>query len=204
MKKIFLLPFLIVLLCLTGCSSDKNPLEGYWIADIGDSLAFTSETEVVIDNEIIGEYSIYDDNKLLIKVDALVAEIPLSAEFSVAHDTLTLRELNSNNTFTYFSEKKLEEQRKLQEEKIEKIQNKIYSLVEKTILPEYKKLYPNASLGSVIDNITLVDNQECYVVRIFSDQETHISTIDFFAINPETQTIYIQDFLSGEYTLWSN
>ena len=84
------------------------------------------------------------------------------------------------------------------------IQNKIYSLVEKTILPEYKKLYPNASLGSVIDNITLVDNQECYVVRIFSDQETHISTIDFFAINPETQTIYIQDFLSGEYTLWSN
>ena len=77
MKKTSLLTFLIVLLCLTGCSSNKNPLEGYWISDNGNTIAFTSETEVVIDNEIIGEYSIYDDNKLLIKVDALVAEIPL-------------------------------------------------------------------------------------------------------------------------------
>ena len=171
-------------------------MEGYWISENGESLAFTDETEVVIDNDFIGEYKIYDDNKLLIKYNTFVTEVPFSAEFTVADETLTLRDLDTQAIYIYYTEQKLAEIREMRDKNLRTILEKIQQ--------KYEDLYPNCSINGIMDGVFIIDDKECPVYRFYSDQQTHTSTLDFFAIDPDSQTIYIQDYLSGEYVLWND
>lgn len=61
MAKVYKKVIVVFLLCitLTACSSSPNDLEGFWMADNGDTIAFDTNGKAIIDG-ISLDYSIFD------------------------------------------------------------------------------------------------------------------------------------------------
>ena len=98
MKKIFIFMISISLLWgLTGCNSEPETIEGYWMAENGDTISFNNDGKAIIDG-IALDYSVYNENNLSISFLGLAEEF----RFDIEKDVLTLTELSSNSTMTYY------------------------------------------------------------------------------------------------------
>ena len=112
-KLVSLFIFAIMLFTLSACSSSpEKQIIGYWTSgDQKASVSFDKKGTVVVDDKYMGEYTVFDTNKLVIKVDtpALddVYDLNMSAEFTVEDGLLVIKDLESPSTFRFYSKKRL-------------------------------------------------------------------------------------------------
>lgn len=105
---------LLIYLSVVSIACEKNlkdSIEGYWVSsDMTASVAFDENNTIVVDGKYIGEYAIYDENKMAINVDTAtfddVYDIALSAEFKVSDGILYINDLEGR-TYRYYSEEKV-------------------------------------------------------------------------------------------------
>lgn len=105
--------FVCVSICimLVGCGS-KEDIMGYWVScDNRYSVTFSEENAVTVDGKYIGEYQIYHEGKVAINVDTAtfddVYDLVMSAEYEVSDGRLTLTDLDSGQTWFFYSENKI-------------------------------------------------------------------------------------------------
>lgn len=111
MKKIFIFLFILTLILgLTACSSEPETIEGYWMAENGETISFNSDDKAIIEG-LSMDYSIYNENNLSISFLGFAEEF----RFDIEKDVLTLTDLNSNSVMTYYrnEEKQAEIQKNL-------------------------------------------------------------------------------------------
>lgn len=92
-----LLVIIILCFCLTACSSKSKSIEGYWMAENGDTISFNSDGKAIIEG-ISCDYSIYDKNNLSISWWGFAQEY----KFEINKDVLTLTEAGSNSTQLFY------------------------------------------------------------------------------------------------------
>lgn len=123
-KLVSLFIFAIMLFTLSACSSSpEKQIIGYWTSgDQKASVSFDKKGTVVVDDKYMGEYTVFDTNKLVIKVDtpALddVYDLNMSAEFTVEDGLLVIKDLETFSTYRFFSDDRLDSviNKKYQEE----------------------------------------------------------------------------------------
>lgn len=113
MKKCHLLIVSLILLIvfLSSCGAKESGIEGYWISGDGKySVSFDDEKTVVVDGKYIGEYKIYKQGNIAINVDTAtfdeVLDIVMSAEYSINDGILTIKNLDTSETYTFYTEEK--------------------------------------------------------------------------------------------------
>lgn len=162
MKKaaVFLLA-IILILGLSACGGyESETIEGYWMAENGETISFNSDGKAIIEG-MSHDYSIYDNNKLSISFLGFAQEY----EFTIKKDVLTLTDLNTNETYTYYKdeEKQAEIQENLNQIAVEKAEQEKAQKEQE----EYDK-YVN-SLKSRLDAIdSKIPENEAWIVEVQS------------------------------------
>lgn len=106
MKKIFLFIIGVFLLWgFTGCNSEPETIEGYWMAESGETISFNADGKAIIDGVSL-DYSVYNENNLSISFLGLAEEF----RFDIEKDALTLTELSSNSTVIYYRDEDKQEE----------------------------------------------------------------------------------------------
>lgn len=145
---------LLICLTLTACTSKNTSIEGYWMAENGDTITFNANDEAIIDN-ISLNYSVFDNNKLTITKLGIAKEY----SFSISKDCLTLKDLDTSTSQTYYKDEKKQEQIK---QAIEEINDGMaaqeeQSLYSSSIQDEY--VSEQQALKSTIETYTERKNQ---------------------------------------------
>ncbi len=104
--------FLFVVLCFSGCSS-KSEIEGYWVSgDEKYSVSFDGDGTIVVDDKYIGEYNIFDDNKIAINVDTPTfdeyLDLSMSATYMIENDMLSITDKEKGLEFRFYTKEKVE------------------------------------------------------------------------------------------------
>ena len=86
-----------LILGLTACGSKPETIEGYWMAENGETVSFNSDGKAIIDG-ISLDYSIYNENNLSISFLGFAEEY----RFDIEKDVLTLTDLSNNAVMTYY------------------------------------------------------------------------------------------------------
>lgn len=98
MKKIYtFIAIIVLILGLTACSSEPETIEGYWMAENGETISFNSDGKAIIDG-ISLSYSVYNENNLSISFLGFAEEY----RFDLEKDILTLTDLSSNSKIVYY------------------------------------------------------------------------------------------------------
>lgn len=98
MKKLSMVILAVALiLALTACGSEPETIEGYWMAENGETISFNSDGKAIVDGFSLN-YSIYDETYLSISFIGLAEEY----RFDLEKDTLTLTDLSNNSKMTYY------------------------------------------------------------------------------------------------------
>lgn len=140
MKKLAIIIFTIILLAsVTGCSDKVESIEGYWMQENGDTVSFNSDGKAIIDGLSL-DYSIYNDNNLSISFLGFAKEY----RFNVKNDILTLTDLSSNETWTFYRDEKKQKEiqaklNQLAAEKIEKQRIQQEAEAQEQAAKEYEK-----------------------------------------------------------------
>ena len=128
---------LLIIFMLSGCGKDaRSQLLGYWVSsNQNDSISFDEQSKVVINGKYIGEYSVYDEEKIAIHVDTPllddVYDISMSASFCVKGNILQIKDNQTNEIYNFYREKHLE-----------KLKNEEYQLLYKGTSCEGYMTYP--------------------------------------------------------------
>lgn len=170
-KKLLLI--FILCFCFTACSSEYKSIEGYWMAENGDTISFNSDGKAIIEG-ISYDYSIYDGNNLSISLWGFAQEY----KFTIDKDVLTLTKAGSNSTQLFYKNegKQAEIQENLNQiaanqEEQERIQQKNEQAQKEQ--KEYEKYI--SSLESRIDTIdSKIAEDQAWIVEI----ESWITEID--------------------------
>ena len=98
MKKLYIFILTIALILgLTAYGSEPETIEGYWMAENGETVSFNSDGKAIIDG-ISLDYSIYNENNLSISFLGFAEEY----RFDIEKDVLTLTNLSNNSVMTYY------------------------------------------------------------------------------------------------------
>ncbi len=186
MKKFIIAFFLITVICLSGCTGNKETIEGYWMAENGDTISFNSNGKAISDGMTM-DYSLYGEDNLSISFWGMASEY----RYTVKNDVLTLVDLSKNATSIFYrdAEKQKEIQKKLNEIKTEQ-QRQEQIEKEKEEHEKYIK-----SLQSDISYIELqISTQQDFIRYAEEDIENYQSDIEGFIKEPE---IYDEDFINS-------
>lgn len=112
MKRFFVACTLLVII-LTGCSLKKESIEGYWMAENGETLSFTADGKVIQDG-ITANYSIYGENNISFSFLGMATE----GKFKIKNDVLTLIDLEDNSTDVFYRNEK--KQQKIRQKLLDK------------------------------------------------------------------------------------
>ena len=104
MKKIALV-LALVLLILSACGSEKGSIEGYWMAENGETVSFTANGEAIIEG-VAHKYSVYGDNNLSISLLGIAQEF----RFELEGDELLLKKLSNGAECKYYRSEKRQAQ----------------------------------------------------------------------------------------------
>ena len=158
-----------LLLNLAACVSKPTTIEGYWMAENGDTISFTADGRAII-NGLSLTYSIYDGNNLSISVLGLAEEY----RFDLQNDVLTLTDLSNNNFTIYYKD----------EDKQAEIQKHLQELEAFTQAQEaYDK-----QIQSLNDRIVTIDKEITWLYNFISDNEEYIADNEEY-IQEEHNTI---------------
>lgn len=120
MKKIYtFIAIIVLILGLIACGSETEKIEGYWMAENGETISFNSDGKAIIDG-ISLSYSVYNENNLSISFWGFAEEY----RFDLEKDILTLTDIRSNSKIIYYrdEDKQAEIQEnlnKIREERVE-------------------------------------------------------------------------------------
>lgn len=118
MKKLFEKCLLLVCIALflalffSGCNVQQK-IEGYWISgDEKYSVSFDGENTIVVDDKYIGEYEVFDENKIAINVDTPTfdeyLDLSISATFTVSDDNLVIVDEDKGVEYVFYTKDKAE------------------------------------------------------------------------------------------------
>ncbi len=105
-KKLGRLFLVLLLIVFSACGSKKNVLEGYWMAENGETLSFNSEGRVVV-NDTVYDYAIFDGDKVTISHS--LWGLLINAQYEVNDEILTLKDMRDGTVFVFYGEKKQQE-----------------------------------------------------------------------------------------------
>lgn len=171
MKKIYTFIAIIVLvLGLTACSSELESIEGYWMAENGETISFNSDGKVIIDG-ISLSYSVYNENNLSISFWGFAEEY----RFNLEKDILTLTDLSSNSKIVYYrdEDKQTEIQEnlnKIREERAEqeRLQQELH--VQAQVQKDYEQY-----ITKLKNRIESIDKEIPRIQGYISDNEGYIA-----------------------------
>ena len=101
MKKLFYTLFLSGMLLLSVSCTEQPSIEGYWLNEFGESLAFDGEGTVVI-NDSPATYSIYDEDKIQIVFDGIFQSVAFNGAYYIEDEILYLTNLDNGETVAYY------------------------------------------------------------------------------------------------------
>ncbi|MGN0994538.1 MAG: hypothetical protein ACI4PD_05390 [Butyricicoccus sp.] len=180
--------FLVLIICfsLSACNSESESVEGYWMAENGDTISFNSDGKAIIEG-MACDYSIYDGNNLSIYWWGFASEY----RFDVDKDILTLTELGSNSTQIYYrnQNKQSEIQENLNQIAAERAEREQAQKEQE----EYEKY-----IKSLKSDIKFIDSEIEIYYNMISDSESMIADYEYdiqeFLQKPE---IYDDEFISS-------
>ena len=116
MRKL-IIGLLMAVLIFSGCSKKQETIEGYWMAENGETISFNSNGKAISDGMTM-DYSLYGEDNLSISFWGMASEY----KYTVKNDVLTLVDLKKNATSIFYrnEEKQKEIQTKLNQIKLEK------------------------------------------------------------------------------------
>lgn len=97
MKKYFLSCVLMLMFIATACASDAESIEGYWMAEDGETISFDANGGAIVE-DILLDYVIYGENNLVLSLWGFATEY----SFEIEENTLSLTELETNVTKVYY------------------------------------------------------------------------------------------------------
>lgn len=105
--------FAFVVLCFVGCDSETG-LEGYWVSgDEKYSVSFDGKGTIVVDDKYIGEYIVFDENKIAINVDTTAfdkyLDLSMSATYNIIDETLIITDKDKDEEFVFYTKEKVDE-----------------------------------------------------------------------------------------------
>ena len=184
MKRIYIFAVVIALILgLTACGSEPETIEGFWMAENGETISFNSNGKAIIDS-ISLDYSIYGENNLSISFWGFAEEY----RFSIEKDVLTLTDLSNNTHMTYYRDegKQAEIQERLNEIAAEQAEQKRIQQeleAQAQAQEDYEKYVK--SLKNRIDSI---NTEISWTYEYISDNESYIADDEEY-IQEEYNTI---------------
>ena len=104
MRKL-IIGLLMMVLILSGCAKEQETIEGYWMAENGETISFNSNGKAISDGMSM-DYSLYGEDNLSISFWCMASEY----RYTVKNDILTLIDLKENTTsILYRNEEKQQE-----------------------------------------------------------------------------------------------
>ena len=107
MKKLIIILLLLCSILLVGCASKREKLEGYWMAENGDTIMFLENGEIMIDDTTC-KYSLNEDGMMLTHWGET-----RELKYKIKRDELYLTD-SDNNTTCYY--KNADKQKKIKEQ----------------------------------------------------------------------------------------
>lgn len=128
MRKLIIV-LLVMVLIFSGCSKEQESIEGYWMAENGETISFNSNGKAISDGMSM-DYSLYGEDNLSISFWGIASEY----RYTVKKDVLTLVDLNKNTTSIFYrdEEKQLEIQEKLNIKQDREEQEEIHKILSDT------------------------------------------------------------------------
>ena len=101
----------------SGNSANEETIEGYWMAESGETISFNSNSKAIIDG-VAMDYSIYGQNNLSISFLGIASEY----RYIINNDVLKLQDLNKGSTSVYYRNESVQQEiiKKLNSEKAER------------------------------------------------------------------------------------
>lgn len=190
LKKVLFL--LVLCFVLTACNSEPETIEGYWMAENGDTISFNSDGKAIIDG-FSYDYSIYNENYVSISFWGFAEEY----RFEIESDILKLTDLSTNASQKLYrgEEKQSEIQANLDKLEAERAEEE----KKQKEIEEYEKFIND--LKSTVDTI---DDEISNTYKSIKDNEYWIATTEDWIqdelnwINEiETEIITLQQSIEG-------
>ena len=172
-----------LILGLTACGSEPETIEGYWMAENGETISFNSDKKAIIEG-ISLDYSIYNDNNLSISFLGFAEEY----RFNIEKDVLTLTDLSDNSVMTYYrdEDKQAEIQENLNQIAAEQAEQKRIQQEEESEA-QAQEDYEN-HVTKLKNRIESIDKETSLLYSYISDNEGYIKDNEEY-IQEEYDTI---------------
>lgn len=175
---------LVLLLCfsLTSCSLAPQAIEGFWMAENGDTISFNSDGKAIIDG-LSHDYSVYDKNCLSISFWDFAEEY----RFELGTDTLTLIDLSNGSTQTFYRD--IEKQAEIQE-------NLKLLAAQEQATQEYEEY-----VKSLKNHLFSVESSISYNLGCINDREEWIADLEVLI---QEESYYLEEIKSEITELQKN
>lgn len=215
MKRVFAIILVsIMTLTLTTCAVKKETIEGYWMAEDGETISFDAKGKSITGG-VSMNYSVYDKNNLSLTCLGISKEY----RFNIKDGVLSLRSLSDNSLKRFYKDegkqeeiqKRLFAQKKLEEKKAQKeTEERMQRETEERIQKEHEEKMEllneriNEIDGEVERNTKCITYQEeCIAqkVKYIQDEEKSLGEVESELVNLQCSSNYYDDFMQNKVAI---